>query len=167
VTVLIIEKTIPNTSATIDFAVALAACLRIGDVVALNGTLGAGKTFFARALIQNLQGLRPDLYRGVEDVPSPTFSLVQTYDTSKFSIYHFDLYRIKSPSEVFELGFEDALELGVSLIEWPERLEDLLPENALVVTIDIPVSDDDASRIIRLWGDQAWAKRILESQLSD
>lgn len=98
-----------------------------GDVFALYGTLGMGKSVFARAFIQKLSG--------AEEVPSPTFTLVQGYSAPAFEIYHFDLYRLKSPDEVFELGFEEAVYSGVSLIEWPEKAGSWLPKNLFKIEI--------------------------------
>lgn len=100
---------------------------RQGDVFALFGTLGMGKSVFARAFIQKLCGKT--------EVPSPTFTLVQMYDAPEYEIYHFDLYRLKSPEEIFELGIEEAMYEGVCLIEWPEKMGNYLPRKAIKVTI--------------------------------
>lgn len=100
---------------TAALAVRFSTLLKSGDVVLLKGDLGAGKSTFARALIQGLCGENTE-------VPSPTFTLVQTYETKAFPIWHFDLYRLKDPAEIYELGIEEAMHHGVSLIEWPERL---------------------------------------------
>ena len=98
-----------------------------GDAFALYGTLGAGKSVFARAFVQNLTT--------AEDVPSPTFTLVQTYQAAAFEIYHFDLYRLKSEEEIWELNIEEALTEGVSLIEWPEKMGIYLPRDCFKVCI--------------------------------
>jgi tRNA threonylcarbamoyl adenosine modification protein YjeE len=122
---------------TAGFAHWLAPRLRPGDCLLLQGPIGAGKTHFARALIQHLlaeQGL-------AEDVPSPTFTLVQTYQTGRLEIWHCDLYRLTSPAEALELGLDEALETALCLIEWPERLGTLLPEQALTLQLD-PAADD-------------------------
>ena len=100
---------------------------RSGDVFALYGTLGVGKSVFARAFVQNLCGKT--------EVPSPTFTLVQIYETAEFEIYHFDLYRLKSAEEIFELGMEEAMYEGVCLIEWPEKMASYLPRKAIKITI--------------------------------
>ena len=119
---------------------ALAPLCAPGRIVALTGDLGAGKTALVRALIRHISG-DPDL-----DVPSPTYTLVQTYDTPDMPVWHFDLYRLKDPQEVFELGWEDALASNaLLLIEWPERLGALLPANALNIVIDI--TQDGTRRI--------------------
>jgi tRNA threonylcarbamoyl adenosine modification protein YjeE len=103
----------------------LAPHLKKGDMVALSGELGAGKTEFARALLHEL---------GAEgDVPSPTFTLLQTYEIGELLVFHFDLYRLKSPAELDELGFDDALADGVALIEWPEHAEGRLPKDRLTL----------------------------------
>ncbi len=97
----------------------MAALLKPQDVIFLKGDLGAGKSTFARALIQSLCGKSTE-------VPSPTFTLVQMYETPNFPLWHFDLYRLENETDLCELGFEEAYQAGVSLIEWPERLS-LLP----------------------------------------
>lgn len=99
-----------------------------GDVFALYGTLGAGKSTFARYFIQHLTS--------AQDIPSPTFTLVQTYETSSFDIYHYDMYRLKSPEEAYELDIEDAFYSAVSLVEWPEKISALLPRDLWKVSIE-------------------------------
>jgi tRNA threonylcarbamoyladenosine biosynthesis protein TsaE len=105
-------------------AIPLARLLRVGDIVCLWGELGAGKTTFARVLIQGLAG------KPVE-VPSPTFTLVQTYGTPQGEVWHCDLYRLNNPEEVFELGLEEAFHEAICLLEWPERLGDFLPQKRI------------------------------------
>src|SRR5579862_6435602 len=113
-----------DLSATEALAARIAAGLAVGDVVALEGDLGAGKTTLVRAALRAL---------GVtEAVPSPTFTLVQTYETARFAVYHYDLYRIEDPTELRELALDEALTEGVALIEWPERAG-RLPESTLRV----------------------------------
>ena len=120
-----------DEAATADLAARLALFLRPGDIVALRGDLGAGKTSFARALIRALSGAD-----GAErEVPSPTFTLVQSYDTSAGRVHHFDLYRIVSPDELTEIGWDEALADGVVLVEWPERAGSLMPARRLDITL--------------------------------
>jgi tRNA threonylcarbamoyladenosine biosynthesis protein TsaE len=108
----------------------IARLLRPQDVIFLKGELGAGKTTLARSIIT---ALNPHII----SVPSPTFSLVQIYEISQGNLWHFDLYRIKHIEEVFELAIEEAFSSGISLIEWPERLEGLrLPSSLLEVTLE-------------------------------
>lgn len=114
---------------TIKVAAEFAKSLKPGDVVALHGSLGVGKTAFTRGVIQTLTN--------ADEVPSPTFTLLQTYDTEKFLLYHFDMYRLKSPDEAYEIGIEDAFAQGVSFIEWPEKLGGLLPKKHIDVTLEI------------------------------
>ena len=107
----------------------LALITKAGDVWLLNGTLGAGKSVFARAFIKKLTD--------AGEVPSPTFTLVQMYQAKDFDIYHYDLYRLKKPEEIFELGIEDAFYDGVCLIEWPEKMGAFIPKNAWNVEISV------------------------------
>jgi tRNA threonylcarbamoyladenosine biosynthesis protein TsaE len=120
-----------DEAATAALARRLAPYLKAGDVVALNGDLGAGKTSFARALIRALSGSD-----GSErEVPSPTFTLVQSYETLVGRIHHFDLYRIRSPDELTEIGWDEALADGIVLVEWPDRAAALLPALRLDITL--------------------------------
>src|SRR3546814_10429878 len=116
-----------DLAATESLGRALARLLRLGDVIALSGDLGAGKTALARALIRALPGPQG---AADEEVPSPTFTLAQIYERRPGPVWHFDLYRLESAAEVEELGFSEAL-AGIALVEWPERLGALLPADAL------------------------------------
>jgi len=116
--------------ATNELAQKLARVAKPGDVIALSGDLGAGKTAFARAFIRALTDAD-------EDVPSPTFTLVQTYEGEKVDIWHFDLYRLEHAEEVFELGIEDALSEAISLIEWPERMGPYIPRERLELRLTV------------------------------
>lgn len=129
---------LPDEAATAALAARLGAALRRGDMVALRGGLGAGKTAFARALIRSRTG--PG-----EEVPSPTFTLVQTYDSDP-PLWHFDLYRLSGPDEVTELGWEEALADGCALVEWPERLGPLLPADRF--DIELTVTGPTARRAV-------------------
>ena len=108
-----------------------------GDVIGLSGALGSGKTAFARAFI------RARLGRSVEEVPSPTFTLVQLYEHAAGAIWHFDLYRLGEAADAYELGIEDAFSGAISLIEWPEKLDAIMPGDWLDVHI-APGEDEDA-----------------------
>ncbi len=103
----------------------LAFVVRPGDLVTLSGDLGAGKTTLARALIAALAD------GAVEEIPSPTFTLVQTYECARMAVAHFDLYRLNAPEELDELGLDLALKHGIALIEWPERAGGTLPHDRL------------------------------------
>ena len=130
---------------------AVARALGPGEAVCLSGPLGAGKTTFARGLIRALT--RPG-----EEIPSPTFTLVQLYEGERFQIAHFDLYRLDSPEEAEELGLDEALEEGAAVIEWPERLHGRLPRDRL----DIALSIEANGRVARLTGRGRWEGRRIE-----
>ncbi len=123
----------------VDLAKEIAASARIGDVFALSGTLGAGKSFFARNFINALQE-KPT------EILSPTFNLVYVYDTKKGEIFHFDLYRLKSAEELENIGFFDALQNGISLIEWPEIGQKFLRKNC--TEIEIKILGEERRKII-------------------
>lgn len=110
------EKLCAHEGETAAAAAALAAGLGPGDAVFLRGDLGMGKSVFARGLIRALMD-DPGL-----EVPSPTFTLVQTYEAGDLCVFHYDLYRIEDPDEIFELGWEESLPAGITIVEWPERL---------------------------------------------
>ncbi len=122
---------LPDEAATVAFAEDVALALQPGDVVALSGGLGAGKTTFARALIRAVAD-DPRL-----EVPSPTFTLVQTYAAGRLALAHFDLYRLAGPEELDEIGLEEALAQGAALVEWPERAGGRLPPERLDIAFDI------------------------------
>lgn len=128
----------------------LAALVAPGDVIALGGDLGAGKTALARALI--------GAAGGGGDVPSPTFTLVQTYATPRGTIWHFDLYRIEDAVEAYELAIEDAFADGISLIEWPDRLGALLPAERLDIVLTLGVGP--TGRRATITGHGAWVQRM-------
>ena len=137
---------IPTPDRTGDLARQIGARLRPGSVLLLEGPVGAGKTHFARALIQSL-------LEEPEDVPSPTFTLVQTYDSRKGEIWHADLYRLSSPDEVVELGLDEAFETAIVLVEWPDRLGDLAPADALHLSF---TPDGEEARRIEARGPAGW-----------
>ncbi len=145
-----------DADATAAFAAKIGPELAAGDVMLLNGPVGAGKTHFARALIQSIL-IEP------EDVPSPTFTLVQTYDTSKGELWHTDLYRIGSDTEIDELGLLDAFENAICLVEWPDRLGKMCPQNAL--TIDLIARGDTRDAYLS-WTDERWTN-VLAKVMQD
>ncbi len=145
-----------DEAATAAMAGTVAKMARPGDVIALSGDLGSGKTVFARAFIHARTGTP-------EDIPSPTYTLVQTYDDAKgVAIYHFDLFRIEATDELEELGMEDAFAAGISLIEWPDRMGALLPADRLDVSLSIPPGqgEDAGVRQAALKGHGPWADRV-------
>lgn len=143
--------TLLSPEATTAFALKLAPLLHNGDVILLQGGIGAGKTHFARSLIQHLM-LEP------EDVPSPTFTLVQVYDGAEGEIWHSDLYRLSDPDEAVELGLEEAFENAICLVEWPDRLSDLTPENALMM--EFSVAEEGVRDLTLNWSDRKWDTRM-------
>ncbi|SMY07213.1 tRNA (adenosine(37)-N6)-threonylcarbamoyltransferase complex ATPase subunit type 1 TsaE [Flavimaricola marinus] len=141
---------LPTEADTQALAARLAEVLHPGDVILLSGPIGAGKSALARALI------RARLNNPNEDVPSPTFTLVQTYEHPSGDIWHCDLYRLGHPDEVFELGLDDAFDTAICLIEWPDRLGSLQPKGAL--TIEMAAGDGGHSA--RVSGPEAWQSRL-------
>jgi len=138
-----------DADATLALGAWLAPLLRVSDVVLLKGDLGAGKTTWARGLICTLLG---DV-----EVPSPTYTLVQTYAAPNFEVWHFDLYRLKQESDVWELGIEEALDDSVCLIEWPERIDGLLNGTELTIALNI----NTTGRTANIIGNGDWAARFV------
>ncbi|SIO20268.1 tRNA (adenosine(37)-N6)-threonylcarbamoyltransferase complex ATPase subunit type 1 TsaE [Vannielia litorea] len=138
---------------TTRLAEAVAPLLDAGDVLLLSGPIGVGKSHFARALIR----WRMRRTGEVEDVPSPTFTLVQTYTLSDGEIWHADLYRLSDPDEVEELGLSAAFEDAICVVEWPDRLP-APPDTALTIAFE-PDDTADARRLV-LSGSAAWAERL-------
>ncbi|MBI1391232.1 MAG: tRNA (adenosine(37)-N6)-threonylcarbamoyltransferase complex ATPase subunit type 1 TsaE [Alphaproteobacteria bacterium] len=139
---------LPHEDATAALGRRLALVRRIGDVIALVGPLGAGKSSLARAYIEAATG--------EPNAPSPTFGLAHLYEAPDATIHHFDLFRLERTEEIDELGLEDALEDGVCLVEWPERIVDRLPPTTLIVNIAI----DGPGRRAVLRGDETWRDRL-------
>lgn len=140
-----------DEAATARLGAAIAWSLRNGEAICLTGPLGAGKSTLARALVRART-------TPTEDVPSPTFTLVQFYEGEGLKLAHFDLYRLTSADEAYEIGLDEALEDGAAVIEWPERLEGHLPPDRL----DIEIALDGEARRARLTPAGAWEGRGLE-----
>jgi tRNA threonylcarbamoyl adenosine modification protein YjeE len=145
-----VQMTLDGMQATERLAHILASSLHKGDFIALAGALGAGKTTLARCIVQTLV---PG-----EEVPSPTFTLVQAYDAPGFRIAHADLYRLRSEREIVELGFDEALEAGVLIVEWPDRMGGLMPADRLDIILE--VDDGAEERRTKIIGRGAWAARL-------
>ena len=144
-------RALPDLAATEALGAQIAAGLAPGDAVALEGDLGAGKTALARAILRAL---------GVTDaVPSPTFTLVQHYETPQLRVSHYDLYRIEAPEELDELGLDEALSEGAALIEWPEHAAGRLPADSLQVRLE---ADGDTARVATLAGPARWQRFFPE-----
>lgn len=139
---------LPDEAATAAFGAALGGQLAPGDVVGLSGPLGAGKTTLARAAISALTGLA--------EAPSPTFGLVETYESPRFTLWHFDLYRLEKAEEVWELGLEEAMDGGVLVIEWPERIMPLLPASMLLIRL----TPEGSGRRALVRGNEEWFARL-------
>ncbi len=133
-------------------AVHVLRCANAGDVIALRGDLGTGKTTFVRAALRGMGW--------TEDVPSPTFTLAQMYDIGDRRIWHFDLYRLSVPQEAIEIGIDEAFSDGISFIEWPERLAGLLPANHLEIELMF-VPDEDRRRVV-IRGGEDWTNRLAD-----
>jgi tRNA threonylcarbamoyladenosine biosynthesis protein TsaE len=143
------EIALPDAAATLALGARLAAHLGPGDVVCLRGELGAGKTTLARGAIQTWTG-------EAQEAPSPTYTLVQIYEGPKGQLWHVDLYRLESAEEAVELGLEDGFASAACLIEWPERMGDLLAPNRLDIAL---VSEGEGRRAI-LTGRGPWGARV-------
>ncbi len=150
-----IRLVLPDPAATADLARRLARIAEAGDVIGLGGGLGTGKTWFARAFINQIAALSG---ADADEVPSPTFTLVQAYVFRHATVTHFDLDRIERPEEAWELGIEDAFADGISLIEWPERLGPLLPEMRLDILL-LPGEAAEA-RLAEITGTGDWPARL-------
>ena len=121
-----------------NLAIQIANEIKPGNIITFSGDLGAGKTFLCRQIIKQLCGYETN-------VTSPTFNLLQIYDWNVCSIYHYDLYRLKNPSEIYELGIEEAMTANVCLIEWPELIDGILPNDTIAINIEIV--DDNKRRV--------------------
>lgn len=138
-------------SETEEFAASLARLCKIGDVLLLYGEVGAGKTTFARGFIETIAGMQ-------EEIVSPTFTLVQTYPFSDDgTVWHYDLYRLQNVAELVELGFEEAIERGIVLVEWPEIARHILPETSLYINLSI---EGDGRKAIVAGDVVAWGERL-------
>jgi tRNA threonylcarbamoyladenosine biosynthesis protein TsaE len=138
-----------DAAATEAFGVRLGRVLRTGDTVFLSGPLGAGKTTLARGVIGAWTGLQ-------EEAPSPTYTLVQTYEGPGGSLWHVDLYRLKREEEAWELGLDDAFATAVCLIEWPDRLGANIPSDRL----EIALAPSEEARALTATGFGAWEARL-------
>jgi tRNA threonylcarbamoyladenosine biosynthesis protein TsaE len=149
------QISLPDEAATQALGRAVARALQPGEAVCLSGPLGAGKSTLARALVRALTTPQ-------EEVPSPTFTLVQFYPGARLNVAHFDLYRLTSPDEAYEIGLDEALDEGAAVIEWPERLAGHLPRDRLDIEIAFSDSGAGEGRAARLAGHGAWNRRGLE-----
>jgi tRNA threonylcarbamoyl adenosine modification protein YjeE len=147
-----LERHLPDEAATTQLGEDLAMAVRPGDVFLLDGDLGAGKSTLARGLIRALAA------DPAHEVPSPTFTLVQSYDTP-VAVHHFDLYRLSSPEELEELGFDEAVSSGVALVEWPERATDAMPATSLRIAFQ----HEGDGRRITITGDGPAFDRVARS----
>jgi tRNA threonylcarbamoyladenosine biosynthesis protein TsaE len=144
---------LPDEAATARLGAAVARLLRPGEAVCLSGPLGAGKSTLARALVRALTTPH-------EEVPSPTFTLVQFYEGARIKVAHFDLYRLTDADEAYEIGLDEALEDGAAVIEWPERLDGALPPDRLDIAFEL--SEDASARRVRITPQGAWEGRGIE-----
>lgn len=137
---IILKETVVSKQGCAQFARKCVAELVKGDIVCLHGTLGAGKTFIAREMIRAITG--DDL----AEVPSPTYTLAQTYDSQDFRIWHFDFYRLEDAEEIYEIGWDEAISGNLVLIEWPEKAENLIPAYAKHLYIEFDKADEETEK---------------------
>ena len=148
---MILHFSLSSVQDTALLAAKLGHFLRLGDFVCLEGDLGAGKSTFARALIQHLNPAE-------EEVPSPTFTLLQSYDVPQGSLHHLDLYRLGSPEEIYEMGWEE-LRQGIMLVEWPERLGRLRPQHAITVALRHGQGEQERDATLTLPEGRVWEEQ--------
>ncbi|CAN5137546.1 tRNA (adenosine(37)-N6)-threonylcarbamoyltransferase complex ATPase subunit type 1 TsaE [soil metagenome] len=146
------ELRLPTPADTAALGARIAALLQPGDAVCLEGPLGAGKSVLARGLVRALTSAD-------EEVPSPTFTLVQLYEGAAFPVSQLDLYRLKTPDEAWELGIDEALVTGAVVIEWPQRLGGALPPDRLEIELRADPAAADA-RLARITGFGSWTERV-------
>lgn len=147
---------IKTQAETEEIAQQIAQIAEIGDVIALHGDLGVGKSVFSRSFIRTLTSED-------EEVPSPTFTLVQMYEADFGDLYHFDMYRLESPDDSLELGIEEAFNDGVSLIEWPSKLGSYLPWDCL--NLEISPGENETARVLEFSSQGSWLDRLKEAGL--
>ena len=152
---LVLQLELPNLSATQNLGSLLADGLTAGDVIALSGPLGAGKSALARSIILSANP-------NETEVPSPTFSLVQTYELEdRTPLWHLDLYRIENPEDAMQLGLDDAFVDAVCLIEWPDRVQKFLPKSTLSIHLYLACADDaDGIRFAAITTPPNWSERM-------
>lgn len=138
-----VEIKLGNRSATKAFAQHLAVNLKPGSIVTFSGDLGAGKTFICREIIRTICGMNTI-------VSSPTFNVLQKYQADNFAIYHFDLYRLRDSSEIYELGIEDAWQQNICLIEWPELIEAIIPRPYISIRITMNTNLERIISVVNL-----------------
>lgn len=153
-----------NDQQTDKFAEMMKPGLGAGDALLLSGPIGAGKSHFARSLIRRFLAE----YDAIEDIPSPTFTLVQTYQVGELEIWHSDLYRLGSLHEVDELGLTDAFATALCLVEWPDRLGQATPKDAL--SLHFAIAADPDQRLLTVSASAAkwrWLHDMLQSDLAN
>ncbi|MHA1536657.1 MAG: tRNA (adenosine(37)-N6)-threonylcarbamoyltransferase complex ATPase subunit type 1 TsaE [Alphaproteobacteria bacterium] len=144
--------TCAGEAASAELAGAIAGLARIGDVIALSGSIGAGKTVFARGFVQALT-------KADEEVPSPTFTLLQTYDCPRGPIHHYDLYRLERAADAYEIGIEESFADAITLIEWPERIAELHAGHWLDIEFSMDPSRPEIRELVLRAG-ISWRERL-------
>lgn len=152
---LAVTVSLASPEATAGCARAIAELLVPGDTILLEGPIGAGKSHFCRAAIRQML----EREGREEDIPSPTFTLMQTYELSDAEVWHADLYRLTDPGQLIELGLDDAFETAITFVEWPDRLGPSTPQNALQITL-APGATEDARSARITASDPKWNKLL-------